>query len=424
MKIDLLKALKTQGIEVDDDQAKVLGELSTAIEKAMTDQKETFETALTKAIDERVGTLDSDEKGNVKTLMTTLKEISEQVELMGKKSQIKLSELEKYQLKKQVEKNHKEIVSAIKNKTPFELSFKVAAVHMTTNGTVTNAEGLDYPVTDNFLVDNDIAKIRYPENFILNVIPNTQTSNVPAQRIRKEQAPVEGAVALTTEGSVKSLLQYKFVRTTTDRVKYAGRIEWSEEFEMDFEALFREIIRLFEMDVVRTWQNGLIDTIMTNATPYVSSTLDGTLVAPDNGLAVVAGQSQLQSLNYAPDVTLMNPADMVATLFQQDLEGNLKLAPYINTTTGTINGMRLVQSNTIPQGFAYIGESRLYNEIHSDFILRTGQYGNQLIENEYTAIGEVFSLLSIAERDLVGWVELDLDAVKTTLLKSDAEPSV
>jgi len=113
---------------------------------------------------------------------------------------------------------------------------------------------------------------------------------------------------------------------------------------------------------------------------------------------------------------------MVATLFSQDAEGNLKLAPYINTTAGTINGMRLIQSNTIEQGFAYVGESRLYNEIHSNFIMRTGQYGNQLIENEYTAIGEVFSILSIAERDLVGWVELDLEAVKDAL--AIAEPSV
>ena len=59
----------------------------------------------------------------------------------------------------------------------------------------------------------------------------------------------------------------------------------------------------------------------------------------------------------------------------------------------------------------------MYREQHGDFILRTGQYNAQLIENEYTAIGEVFSILQIAERDLVGWLALDLDAVKTALLK-------
>lgn len=414
-KIDLLKALKAQGIEVEEGQEKFLNEVSNAMEKAMSENGDNFNQALKTALDERVGQVQKDDNDNVISLATMLKEVSEKIETLTEKTTIKLSEREKYQLKESVKRDHSKIVSAIKNKTPYEISFKAAAMHMTNNGTVSNAVGLDYPTTDNFLVDNDIAMIRYPENFILNVIPNTQASTVPAQRIRKEQTTKEGSVALTAEGAVKPLQQYKFVRTTTDRVKYAGHIEWTEEFEMDFEALFREILNLFEMDVIRVWQNGLVTEIMTNATAYVSSTLDGTLVAPDNGLAVVAGQSQLQSLNYQPDVTLMNPADLVATMFQQDADGNLKLAPYINVTAGTINGMRLIQSNTITQGFAYVGESRLYKEIHSDFILRTGQKGDQLIENEYTAIGEVFSILSIAERDLVGWVELDLDAVKTAL---------
>ena len=417
-KIDLLKALKSQGIEVEEGQEKFLNEVSTAIESAMKQNGDDFQTAFKAVIDERVGQAQKDDAGNVISLATQLKEVSEKLELLTEKTQLKLSEREKYQLKETIKRDHSKIVEAVKNKMLYEISFKVAAMHMTNNGTVSNAVGVSFPATDNFLIDDDIAKIRYPENFILNVIPNNQIGNVPAQRIRKEQAPSEGAVALTAEGAVKPLVQYKFVRTTTDRVKYAGRIEWTEEFEMDFEALFREIVNMFEMDVIRVWQNGLVTEIMTNATAYVSSTLDGTLVVPDNGLAVIAGQSQLQSLNYQPDVTLMNPADLVATMFAQDTEGNLKLTPYINVSAGTINGMRLIQSNTIPKGLAYVGESRLYKELHSDFIMRTGQYGNQLIENEYTAIGEVFSLLSIAERDLVGWVELDLDAVKTALLKT------
>lgn len=343
------------------------------------------------------------------------KEVANQL-LEQTKAPSGLTEVEKFQLKRIVKENHAEIVSAVKEKKSFEMTFKVAAMHMTNNGTVTNSVGLDYPVTDNFLVDNDIAVIRYPDNFILNVIPNLQVAKVPAQRIRKEQATTEGAVAVTAEGAVKPLLQYKFVRTTTDRSKYAGRIEWTEEFEMDFEALFREILMMFEQDVVREWQDGLLAQIETNSTAYVSSTLDGTFVAPDNGLAVVAGQSQLQSLNYNPDTVIMNPADLVATLFQQDADGNLKLHPYINVATGTINGMRLISTNKIDQGTALIGESRLYREQHSNFILRTGQYNAQFIENEYTAIGEVFSILQIAERDLVGWLALDLDAVKTALL--------
>jgi len=415
MKIDLVKSLKEQGIAIEDDQVKVLDNLSASIEKAMGDQKTDFETALTKAVNDSIGTLEKDDDGKTINLMTQLKGIAEGLELLKKNSTARMGEVEKFQLRKLVEKEHANIVEAVKSGKKLEFTFKAAAMHMTNNGTVTNAEGLDYPATDNFIVDNDIAKIRYPENFLLNYIPNTQSSKVPAQIIRKEQAPKEGAVAVTAEGAVKPLLQYKFVRTTTSRKKYAGRIEWTEEFEMDFEALFREIVLLFEEDVIRTWQDGLLDEIIADAAPYVSSVLDGTLMTPDNGLAVVAGQSQLNALNYYPDLVIMNPADVTTIMFSQDTEGNLRLSPYIDMARGTINGMRLVTTNKIDIGTALVLESKLYREIHSDFILRTGQYNAQLIENEYTAIGEVFSILRIAERDLVGVVELDLAAVRSAL---------
>ena len=54
-KIDLVSALKAQGVEFEDGQEKVIAELSTAVEKAMTEQGTTFETSLAKAIDERIG---------------------------------------------------------------------------------------------------------------------------------------------------------------------------------------------------------------------------------------------------------------------------------------------------------------------------------------------------------------------------------
>lgn len=417
-KINLLDAFKKENIELAEGQDILLNQLSKSINESF----EAGETSFKTALENSIGTLEKDDSGKEIPLATKLKEIAEKMDKFSETQLGKFSETEKYQLKKMVKEKHQEIVSAFKNKTPLDFTFKVAAMHMTNNGTVTNADGLDYPLTDNFVVDNEIAMIRYPENFLLNVIPNRQVSKVPAQRIKKGQTTKEGAAAVVAEGAVKPLIQFKFVRTSTDRVKYAGRIEWTEEFEMDYEALFRAILQMFEQEVVRVWQNGLLAEISTNATAYVSSVLDGTFIAPDNGLAIVAGQSQLNALNYYPNVVLMNPADITATLYQQDAEGNMKNVPYINIATGTIAGMRLIGSNWIPQGTAYVMDSSVYYEEHSDFILREGQYGDQLIENEYTAIGEVFSILSIAERDLVGVLELDLDAVKAVL--QEAEPSV
>lgn len=420
-KINLVEALKKQGVEIEDDQVKVLDELSKSIETSMKEQESSFGKAMEKAIKDQVGELDTDKDGNTINLMQKLSDIAGKIDSFSTQRTQKMDELLKFQLKKQVKENHKELCDAIKNKAPFEITFKDPAMHMTNNSTVSNADGLDFPATDNFLYQNEIVKIRFPENFILDVIPNTAVAKVHPQIIRKEQDTTEGAAALTDEGAVKPLLQYLFIRTSTTRKKVAGRIEWTEEFEMDFEMLFNEIVRLFEEDIIRTWQDEILDQMINNATAYVSSTLDNTLPYPDNGLAVVAIQSQIQQLNYEPNVAIMNPADIVATLFQQNADGDLKLAPYINTTSRTINGMRLFATNKMEQGEVLVGESSLYREWHSDFILRTGQYGDQLIENEYTAIGEVFFLLQIAERDLNGWVHADLDTVKAAL--QEPEPS-
>ena len=329
-------------------------------------------------------------------------------------SQVGLSETAKGQILKTVKENHEAIVKSFKEKGNFEIQLKAAAAHRVDNSTV-GTLGSGHPNSQNYGVFNEVAEIRTPEDFILNVIPNVQVNSVNSEKIRIEQAPKEGAFAVTTEGATKPLLQYKFVKTLTSRKKIAGRIEWSEEFEKDYNALFREIVRIFNRDFIKDWQSKIFAEIVANATPYVSSVLDGTFIAPDNGLAVVAGQSQVQSLNFTPNVVLMNPADVVATLFQQDANGNLKQHPYINIATGTINGMRLVSSNYITQGTAYVGQSDVYSEEHEAPMFRLGQYNDQFIKNMYTAILESFFILSIAELDLNSWVELDLDTVKTAL---------
>lgn len=420
--INLLKALKDKGVQIEEGQEAVLNEISKEVNEGLKNQGTTFTEELNKAIkgiEASLGATEKDDDGNIIPLVTRLKEIAEQVDKISTSRTQNITAKGKYQLRKIVKENHAQIVDAIKNRKELKFEFnavlKLPAMHMTNNGTVTNAEGLDFPVNPNFVVDDEIATIRLPENFILNAIPNRLVSKVPQSRIKTEQETTEGAVTVVAEGAVKPLLQYLFVQTVTTRQKYAGRIEWTEEFEMDYEMLFAEILRMFERDVIRAWQAGILASIIADATAYVASPLDGTFIAPDNGLAIVAAQSQLASLNFIADTVVMNPADVVATMFQQDLDGNLKNSPYINTTTGTINGMRLFSSNLIDQGDALVGDSSTYLELHSDFILRTGQYNAQFIENEYTAIGEVFSLLSIAEIDKPGWIYMDLATVKEDL---------
>lgn len=313
-----------------------------------------------------------------------------------------------------VKENHEALVKAIKSgDKSYSVTLKDPSAHLTTN-TITGL-GVGDLTSENVRTIAGISNIPVPEDFVLTFIPNRVVDSVPSTLVRIEQAPKEGDFEVVDEGGVKPLNQYLYVKTSTDRQKIAGRIEWSEEFEKDYKMLFAEIVRKMRTDFISDYQDLLLAEIVANATPYVSSTLDGTLLAPDNGLAVVAGQTQAQDLNFRPNIVLMHPSDLVATLFQQDTNGNLKLHPYINVTAGTINGMRYIANNRVTQGVAYVGDSTRYDEMHEAPTLKVGQYGDQFIENMYTAIIESFFVLSIAEVDLGSWVEVDLEAVKALL---------
>jgi len=415
--ISLIDALKQAGADVSEEQKAFLNAVDVALKARQASTEESYSEAMKAAISEAVGALEKDKDGTVIPMATKLSEIAASLEKMEKMNTKVLGDKEKYQLKKYVKDNHEAIVKAIKNGTDLpEFTFKAAAIFTTTSA-MTNGSGVSLPLVENFLVEDDIARIRYPENFILDVIPNRQVAKVPQQVIRTEQATAEGAVAVVAEGGTKPLTSDTFIRNTTLRKKYAGRIEWTEEFEIDFEMLFGEIVRLFEDKVIRAWQDGIIATIQTNAVAYTSSVLDGTFIVPDNALAVVAGQSVIQGMYFTPNVVIMNPSDIFATMFTQDAEGRPQIKPYIVNTNGsyTINGMRVFASYKIAQGTALVGESGVYQEWHSEFIFRVGTYGTQFIENKKTAIGEVFSLLRIANNEKPAWMLLNLAAVKADL---------
>lgn len=415
--ITLVEALKKQGGTLEPEQEKFLNALDEALKARQADSDESYSASFKAALAEQMGAIEKDESGKIVPFATQLKNIAETMEKMEKQQAQTLTEKSRFQLKKFVKDNHDAIVKAIKSGEDFEgftfSAVKAAAAFTTTNavsnGTVT------MPIVENYLVENDIAVIRHPENFILDVIPNRQVAKVPQQVIRTEQATEEGAVAVVAEGGTKPLVSDTFVRTTTLRKKYAGRIEWSEEFEMDNEMLFAEIERMFEDKVIRAWQDGLIATIQTNATAYTTSVLDDTFPVPDNALAVIAAQSVIQGMYFMPNTVIMNPSDLFATLFTQDTEGRPLLKTYI--ADGRVNGMRLFSSYKIAQGTALVGDSNVYQEWHSDYIFRVGTYNDQFIKNQKTAIGEVFSLLRIANIDKPAWMVLNLATVKAALQK-------
>ena len=415
--LNLRSALEKGGATLDENQIKFVSAIESEMNERAKKQEEAYSKSLNEALRSVLGAQEKNEQGQTVTIAEQLRNLAEGLEKVEKNNVRNLSNVEKFQLRKMVKEQHKDICEAIRNGNDLEITFnaKRAAAIYTASTAVANDTGVLLPLNENYEFESEISKIRYPENFILDVISNRQVAKVPQQIIKNEQATAEGAVALVAEGGTKPLVSDTFLRTLTLRKKYAAHIEWTEEFEMDNEMLYNEILMMFEEKVVRFWNNGLIGTIVSNGTAYTTSVMDDTLVIPDNGLAVIACQSVINGMNFNADTVLMHPSDIVTTMFTQDTEGNSRLLPYMQN--GQINGMRVVSSNAITLGTAVVMDSSIYREMHSDFILRFGTYNDQFIKNQKSAVGEVFSILRVAKNNLPGAMAVTLATVRAALLK-------
>lgn len=415
--LNLRSALEKNGATLDENQLKFVSAIENEMNERAKKQEEAYSKSLNEALRSVLGAQEKNEQGQTVTIADQLRNLAEGLEKVEKNNVRQLSNVEKFQLRKMVKEQHKDICEAIRNGNDLEITFnaKRAAAIYTAATAVANDTGVLLPLNENFEFESEISKIRYPENFILDVISNRQVARVPQQIIKNEQATAEGAVALVAEGGTKPLVSDTFLRTLTLRKKYAAHIEWTEEFEVDNELLYNEILMMFEEKVIRFWNNGLIGTIVSNGTAYTTSVMDDTLVIPDNGLAVIAAQSVINGMNFNADLVLMHPSDIVTTMFTQDTEGNSRLLPYMQN--GSINGMRVVSSNAITLGTAIVMDSSIYREMHSEFILRFGTYNDQFIKNQKSAVGEVYSILRVAKNNLPGAMAFSLATVRAALLK-------
>ncbi len=427
----LLDAVRAKnGGQLSPDQERFVAGIEEAfmshinsVEQNVSEMESRNERAMNEAITRVIGNLPKSENGEDMTVVEQLRSMAEKMDKIESSSVRKLTKEEKYNLRKMLEDKKQDIINATRSSSPqsVEIAFNAmrAAAMMTTQNVVT---GVDVSTGTPFEWDNEIAYIRYPKNFVLDIIRNRQVTRVPQNRVKREQDSMEGNAALTAEGDVKPLVSYKFKDAIYPREKYAAHMEWTEEFEMDFEELFNAIIDLFERDVLRVWQDGLLQKIIDTAPVYTSTSLDGTIISPDNYAAFGAGILSIQNLEFEPTDIWMNQADVWAMNLTQNTDGSYRIPPFM-VGSEYIGSLRLRVSNKIAAGKVLIGDRNTWKEEHTGFITRIGLINDQLIRNEKTIVGEVFSLMYQAESEKGSWIYLDLKTVKEALQKPATEPT-
>src|SRR5690606_30710710 len=201
MKINLLEALKAQGVNLEDGQDVFLNAVSEAMNKSFEQGNRSFKENLDNAIKAVVGETDKDDNGNTITLAQTIKSLAEQVDSLSQKFTI--NEESKKNLESIVKENYETIKSAMKSGKKFQFTFKDPAIHATNNGTVSNAQGVAYPASDNWRVIPGFSALARPEDMLMNYIQSYQRDVVNKTVILRQEVAGEGAFEIVDESGEK-----------------------------------------------------------------------------------------------------------------------------------------------------------------------------------------------------------------------------
>lgn len=404
--VDLVK--RSAKKELGEQELSFLGSMGEAIEQAFQEDSVTRKKEVDK-LTQMMGQFDEGE-----TIAGVIRGLSGKIDEMEKKALRSLSTSDKFKLREKLEEKKEEISRARNTNNAWAIEFKAiraASAMMTTSTVLTGNPGLNNP---NLLDDMEITVIKYPVNFIIDAIGGRQVGKVPANWQWKEQKDEsDGDAAAVSEGGTKPLTDKAFEYKSNARKKYAGRIEFTNELEMDFDQLFIEIVDMFEEQVIRAWNDGVQADIIAWAPSYTSTGLDAYFVNPGVSEVILAGKQHVADNEYMADMVMMNSVDYAKAKIHQTTDGVITYLP----DEVAFHGLTPFVSNKVTAGEIVIGTSSIVKEQHSNFIMRRGVYGDQLIDNEETIIGEVFSVLKLPVRSKVSWVKLNVDTVKTALTK-------
>lgn len=277
-----------------------------------------------------------------------------------------------------LEKKMPDIEKVMSTKQGFvTLDVKAAAV-MTTSNTTIEPNDLPDDIIESMTMREFVGK-RYGRQFIGDIADRTTVSNMEQYTTWLEEGSEQGAFAIVAEGALKPLVSYDLVRNFTEARKIAGKYVVTEEFTK-FRRRAYDIIRRLIMDkMMRDYDAILTADLNTAAAAYTGTVLDGTITNPTDFDAIGAVAAQIESLNFAPDVLIINTQDKWRLALSKDTTGQYYLfLPQTDPNGVTrLMGFRVVTSTYQTAGYFTLGESGLFKIEEEAITVRIG-YGIQV----------------------------------------------
>lgn len=301
-----------------------------------------------------------------------------------------------------------------------------AAVTMTTENTIDETDVPD-DIIESFSMGAYVPK-RYGYQFIGEIADRVTVDELEKYKTWLEEGDTEGAFAIVAEGGLKPLVSTALVRNVAEAQKVAGKYVITEEFAKFRKAAMKIIRQIIQDQMYRDYDAILTADLNAVSVGYTGTTLDGTIVDPNDYDAIGAVAAQIESLNFMPDVLVINPQDKWRIRLSKDLEGRY-LFPVVTENGQTqMLGMRLITSTYQPAGTFILGESGLFKIEEETITVRIG-YGitstssggnvtsveSDFDHNRMRIILETFFVAYLATNHIGSYVSASFATVKTAL---------
>lgn len=291
-------------------------------------------------------------------------------------------------------------------------TLKAAAVTTRVGGVSNNSSALS-----NQLLGNENAPI-YTINrgkpFILDFVTVGQT-DAPAL-VWFDEVPKQGDFAVTAEGAVKPLIEYLFLRQTSDYRKAAGRVVITEEYDKDYPRLVSTIQRLMNIDCLNVMNALILTDMIAQASPFTFVGLNGLIDTPDDYAAIGAVIAQLQSFFYDSNVLVLNPVDAWVMRLTKDLQGRYQMSPLTGPDGKTYEFGAVITDPRVAIGYAFVGDGSIYNvDLRGDLIVRMGYSTGDFEANQYTLLVEQYFFNHISTARKPGFVYFNFATVKAAI---------
>lgn len=251
------------------------------------------------------------------------------------------------------------------------LSIKAAATMTTANTIDESTNTIPNTLIESMSMGAFVGN-RYGRQYISDIADRTTISNLPEYHTWLEEGSEQGAFAEVSEGGLKPLMSYDLVRNYATTQKVAGKYVITEEFAKFRAQAYSIIQRLINDKIQRDYNAILTADLNAVAAAYAGTTLDGTITAPNDYDVIGAICAQIETLNFAPDVIILNPQDAWRIRLTKAEDGRYQFPVVTQNGETTIFSLRLVTSTYQTAGDVTIGESKLFKIDEEPLQVRIG----------------------------------------------------